>query len=122
MRTALKSRNKGSTSLPMFAEEPEYRNFEALDLVVSELNAQVRAIGINSAQIDRAVLIEKALQTNIGRIEIEAAITYLVLAGQVQEKGGVLRFKMGTGVHQLPSQQRRLTSVVIQKRWRKQAY
>src|SRR5690242_1853807 len=40
-----------STWHPFFPEEPEFRNFDAFDFVVSEFNDLVRAEGVNAAQM-----------------------------------------------------------------------
>jgi hypothetical protein len=84
-------------------EEPEYRNFAAFDFVFSELNARVRADGVRNARVERNFVVEHAMASGISRNEIELAITYQLLAGQLTEKDGVLRFSHN-GVHQLPSQ------------------
>jgi hypothetical protein len=88
-----------------FREEPDYRNFDAFDFVVSELNARVRADGAMNAQLERGVVVERALAKTIPRDDVEVAITYLVMANQLIEKDGVLRFPYNSGVHGLPSEQ-----------------
>jgi len=90
----------------LFAEEPEYRDFDALDFIVSELNERVKADGMRNAQVDRSSAVQRALTIGIPRHNIEVAITYLTLAGQLTEKNGALRFTHNSGVHSLPSQQR----------------
>ncbi|MGJ5134360.1 hypothetical protein [Bradyrhizobium oligotrophicum] len=87
-----------------FKEEPDYRNFAAFDFVVSQLNDRVRADGMRNAQIDRKIVVERAIAGGLSRNDIEAAITYQVLAGQLTEKDGVLRFAHNTGVRPLPSE------------------
>jgi hypothetical protein len=86
-----------------FKEEPDYRNFAALDFVVSELNDRVRADGMGRAQVERNAVVERARAAGVPPNDIEAAVTYLVLADQFTEKDGVLRFAHNSGVHQLPS-------------------
>ncbi|HXW41249.1 MAG TPA: hypothetical protein VEK75_08610 [Xanthobacteraceae bacterium] len=90
----------------LFAEEPEYRNFDALDFIVSELNDRVKSDGMRNAQVDRSSAVQRALAIGIPRHDIEVAITYLTLADHLTEKNGVLRFAHNSGVHALPSQQR----------------
>lgn len=55
-------------------EEPEYRNFDALDFVVSELNARVKEDGMKNAKVERSLVVERALAKGISRNDIEAAI------------------------------------------------
>ncbi len=86
-------------------EEPEYRNFDAFDFVVSELNARVKADGARNAQLERSVVVERALAKAIQLNDIEVAITYLVMANELTEKDGVLRFPNNSGVRGFPSEQ-----------------
>jgi hypothetical protein len=85
-------------------EEPDYRNFSAFDFVVSELNNRVRADGMRNAQIDRALVVERAVAGGLTRKDIEAAITYQVLCDQLTEKDGILRFPHNSGERGLPSE------------------
>jgi hypothetical protein len=87
-----------------FREEPDYRNFYAFDFVVSELNARVRSDGVRNAQLERALVVERAVAKDIPRHDIEVAITYQVMANILSEKDGVLRFANNSGVHGLPSE------------------
>lgn len=88
-----------------FPEEPELRNFEAFDFVVSALNDRVRADGVANAQLERGVLVERALAKGIPRNAVEAAITYQLLAETLKEKDGVIRFPNASGVRPLPGDQ-----------------
>jgi hypothetical protein len=45
----------------LFLEEPEYRNFDAFDFVVSELNALTRSQGAGRALIERSILVERGV-------------------------------------------------------------
>jgi hypothetical protein len=85
-------------------EDPDYRNFPAFDFVVSQLNDRVRADGMMNAQIDRQVVVERAIASGHSRTDIEAAITYLALAEQLTEKNGLLRFPQNVGERGLPSE------------------
>jgi hypothetical protein len=85
-------------------EEPELRNFDAFDLVVSELNLRVKTDGMGNAQIDRHILIERAISKGIPQRDIELAIIYQTLTGQLIEKDGKIRFTHNTGVRELPSE------------------
>jgi hypothetical protein len=105
-------------------EEPDFRNFAAFDFVVSELNDRVKADGMKNAQIQRNLVVERALAKGISRGDIELAITYQVLADQLTEKDGILRFPHNGGVRQLPSEQ--LSSLshrhILQRPARARAY
>src|SRR5207244_1025926 len=50
-----------------FQEEPDYRNFAAFDFVVSQLNDRVRADGMRNAQIDRKIVVERAIAGGLSR-------------------------------------------------------
>ena len=92
------------------AQEPDYRNFAALDFVYSQLNALVRSEGFATAQIDRTVLVARAAEHGISAHDANVAVTYLVLAALIVESDGALRFSGGPGafgasVRPLPSEQ-----------------
>jgi hypothetical protein len=95
-----------------FSEEPEYRNFDAFDFVISELNDRVRADGARNARIERTVVIERGLTKGLALNDIQSAITYLILADQITEQDGVLRFSHNGGVRGLPSEIRDSTGRV----------
>jgi hypothetical protein len=84
-------------------EEPEYRNFEAFDFVISELNDRVRADGMGRARLERGLIVERAAAQSIPRHDIEVAVTYQILAGILTQKDGVVRFSHNAGVRELPS-------------------
>jgi len=106
-----------------FPEEPEYKNFDALDFVFDELNMRLRSEGVARAQIERDVLVERAVAKNIPRHDIEVAITWLVMAKHLAEKDNVLRFvNAAPGVRQLPSAQRSALRHVDRKPHRARAY
>jgi len=86
-------------------EEPDYRNFDAFDFVISELNALARAEGAASALMQRSVMVERAVAKGIPRHDAEVAITYQIMADILVEKEGVLRFPHNHGVRELPSKQ-----------------
>lgn len=91
-----------------FQEEPDYRNFTAFDFVVSQLNALVRSEGAARAAIERSVLVERGAAQGIPRHDIQAALTWQVMARQLHEKDGIVRFESQSGVRQLPSEQLKL--------------
>ena len=68
-------------------EEPDYRNFDAFDFVISELNALARAAGAASALMQRSVMVERAVAKGIPRHDVEVAITYQVMADILVERG-----------------------------------
>jgi hypothetical protein len=86
-----------------FLEDPDYKDFDALDLVFNELNLLLRSEGEARAAIERTVLVERAIAKGIQRYNIEVAITWLVMAKMLVEKDG-LRFAHRNGIgRQLPS-------------------
>lgn len=69
---------KGTLDLFIFREDPELRHFDALDFVMSELNERIREAGGRAARLDRAVVVERAVERGIPRTGAEAAVTLLV--------------------------------------------
>lgn len=90
-----------------FPEEPDYRNFEAFDFVVEELNGLMRSQGASRALIERSVLVERGAARGIPRNDMEVAITWQVMSKQMTEKDGLVRFA-NAGVRGLPSEQLRM--------------
>ncbi|MCC8955040.1 hypothetical protein H8B02_16810 [Bradyrhizobium sp. Pear77] len=88
-----------------FHEDPDYRNFDAFDFVVTELNGLVRSEGIAKAAIERRVLVERAIAAGLARDDVQVAITWQVMAGQLLDADGIIKFANSTGVQQLPSVQ-----------------
>jgi len=87
-----------------FPQEPEYKDYAALDMVFDELNLLLRSEGEARAQIERSVLVERGATKGILREKMEVAITWLVMAKQLAEKDNILRFaQRGATVRQLPS-------------------
>jgi hypothetical protein len=85
-------------------EVPDYKDYDALDLVFEELNHRLRSEGEARAQIERSVLVERAAAKGIPRQNTEVAITWLVMAKQLTEKDNIIRFAhRGANVRQLPS-------------------
>lgn len=97
---------KGTLDLFLFREDPELRNYEALDFVLSELNEQTREVGGRAARLDRGVVVERAVGRGIPRSDAEAAVTVLVWAGQLVDADGILRSSHGLAFAMLPSAQR----------------
>src|SRR5712664_666000 len=86
------------------AEDPEYRNFDAFDFVVSELNAKAKADGATAARLERNLVVERAVANGLPRNDIEVAITCFVYDTATTEKDGFLRFPGNHGVRRLPSE------------------
>jgi hypothetical protein len=86
-----------------FPETPDYRNFAAFDFVVSQLNTSVRAEGARNARLERTLLLS-ARSRSTSR-ETTSRITMQVMAGQLTDDDGVLRFPSGQwqGERGLPS-------------------
>jgi hypothetical protein len=87
-----------------FLENREYKDYAALDFVFDELNLLLRSEGEARAQIERNVLMERAVARGIPGHNIEVAITWLVMGKQLGEKDSILHFAhRGAMVRQLPS-------------------
>ena len=106
-----------------FPEDPEYKDFAALDFVFDELNLLLRSEGEARTQIERSVLVERAFAKGIQRHNIEVAITWLVMGKQLAEKDGILRFfHRGAGMRQSPSARRAVHRHVYSKPHKARAY
>lgn len=89
-------------------EEPDLRDERAFDFVIGQLNELAKQLGIRRAQLDRQIIVERALANSISRHDVELALALLSLSGQLVEQDGVVRFKhQQQGEHQLPSVGRR---------------
>jgi hypothetical protein len=87
-----------------FDEDPDYKNFHALDVVFDELNLQLRSEGEARAAIERSVLVERGVAKGLSRHDMEVAVTVLVMSNQLAEKNDIVRFaQRGGTVRQLPS-------------------
>jgi hypothetical protein len=96
----------------IFREEPDLRNPDAFDFVVSELSNLAREVGGGSARLDRSIMVERAVAAAIPRHDVEVALTLMVLSGQLIEEHNVLRFKFARGgERQLPSASRNQAAV-----------
>ena len=89
-------------------EEPELRDHGAFDFIIGHRNELAKQLGSGRAQLDRTIIVERALANSISRHDVELAIALLTLSGQLLEQDGVIRFKHPQqGEHQLPSVGRR---------------
>ena len=86
-----------------FKEDPELRNYNAFDFVISQIYERVRADGISQAQLEHSVIVERAVSQGIPRDDIEAAILCQVMANILTDKDGVVRFSGNSGVRDVPS-------------------
>lgn len=89
-----------------FVQDPDFRNIDAFDFVCSELRAIVRAEGTARAAIARDVLVERAAARALPSLDVEAAITILLLRDHLVEKDGALRFASGRERYPTPREQR----------------
>lgn len=105
-----------------FPEDPDYRDFEAFDFVVAELNSLVKSEGAARALIERSVLVQRAFANGIPRNDTQAAITWQVMAGQLVEKDQIIRFANQQGVRGLPSEQLSIHRHRYRKPDRERAY
>ncbi len=99
--------DQGTTASWIFLrrEDPDYRNFDAFDFVVAELNSLARAEGAAKAQLQRGAIVERAVARGIPRHDIEVAIAYQVMANILTEKDGMIRFPNNHGARGLPGEQ-----------------
>jgi hypothetical protein len=88
-----------------FPDEPDYRNPEAFDFACVTLREIARRETAGRAQIDRDVLVARAVAKGLPKLAIEAAITILVLDERFVEKDGALKFAPGRDTYALPSEQ-----------------
>jgi len=98
--------DKGTLELFMLREDPELRNFGALDFVFSEMNNQMAEAGGRAARLDRDVVVERGVSQDFPRNDLDAAITLLVWADIWVEKDGVLSSRHGIAYKPLPTEQR----------------
>jgi hypothetical protein len=88
-----------------FLEDPDRRNVDAFDFVVTQLNELARQVGAAKASLDYNILLDRAqAHAQIKRRDIELAITLLVQSGQILSEDGTL--KLPGGVRHLPSAER----------------
>jgi hypothetical protein len=86
-------------------EEPDYRNVAAFDFVFAELRQSERAHGAANAKIERSVMVERAVSLRLPRLDVEAAITIMIMNEILIEKNGVLCFASGKSGFGTPSDQ-----------------
>jgi hypothetical protein len=88
-----------------FREDSDFRNVEAFDFVRSQLLDIARKQGANNAQIERSVLVERGTSAGFKTLDIEAAITVMVLGEHCAEKDSMVRLAPGRVSYPLASEQ-----------------
>jgi hypothetical protein len=86
-------------------EEPDYRNVAAFDFVFAELRQSERAHGAANAKIERSVMVERAVSLRLPRLDVEAAITIMIMNEILFEENGILGFASGKSGHGTPTDQ-----------------
>jgi hypothetical protein len=86
-------------------EEPDYRNVAAFDLVFAELRQSERVHGAANAKIERSVMVERAVSLRLPRLDVEAAITIMIMNEILIEKDRILSFAAGRSGYGTPSDQ-----------------
>lgn len=103
--------NQGITNqlvMLTMAKNPEYRNIAAFDFVYSQINSVIKEVGIGRTQIDRQVLVDRAIAQGLPPLDVEATITIMVLCNYLAEDSNQLRPPRGWtqgSYEQIPSQQ-----------------
>ena len=105
-----------------FHEDPDYRNLHAFDFVINELNKLVRSEGAARAAIDRQVLVERAVSKGFKTNDVQAAITWLVMAGQLKEKDGIISYNDRNGPKTLITAQLEQNKISLARPHRAKAY
>jgi predicted nucleotide-binding protein len=105
-------------------EEPDYRNLAAFDFVIAELRQSARMHGQANAKIERSVMVEHAVSRGLPRLDVEAAITIMIMNEILIEKDGVLGFASGKAAYGTPSDQLKtpMQRPLIRKDARARAY
>ena len=96
-------------------DNPDYRNPHAFDFVYAELQGATRSVGARNARLDRAVLVSRAIASGLPEVDVEAAITILVLDGHILEQNGAISFIHGRETYATPSQQLRNASALYRQ-------
>ena len=88
----------------IYMEDPELRNPEAFDFVVSQLNEMAREVGAGNASLNREIIVARAATKSIPRHDVEVAVALMLLSQQLVADGEVIQFKFRqAGPQQLPS-------------------
>jgi hypothetical protein len=105
-------------------EEPDYRNPDAFDFVFSQLRESARMNGAWNARIERSVMVERAATQRLPRLDVEVAITIMVMNEILIEKDAILGFASGKEQYGTPGEQLKtpMQSTPIRKESRARAY
>jgi hypothetical protein len=85
--------------------EPDYRNPAAFEFVLQQLHESARVNGVRNAHLERSIVVERAVTGQIPRLDVEAAITIMLLTGTLVEKDRLLSYAPGRGQFAPPSAQ-----------------
>lgn len=85
------------------AQDPDFRNFDAFEFVLSALRHEVQEAGESKARIERATLVQRGVDKGMKRHDLEVAVTSYVLGDVLAKDGGLLGFKPGKARWGLPS-------------------
>jgi len=83
-------------------EKPEYRNFEAIDLIFSELRIGAKSDSTGNGALERSLIVERAIVRQIPANDIEAALAILIMCGQITEDHGSLSLASAGDSRPLP--------------------
>ncbi len=104
--TKVKPGTSVSSSQFLFPEEPDFRKVEAFDFVAAQLQDLARKQGLQGARIERSVLVARAVHQKLREMEVEAAITIMLLDEHlVSDANGTLSFAPGRNLYPLASEQ-----------------
>lgn len=70
--------------------DPSFLSVIALDFLYSELQENIRSMGIQNIGIERNVLVERAVAQKISGVDMKAVISISVIAGYLHEKVGFI--------------------------------
>ena len=85
--------------------DPDYRNPAAFDFVLREIHSSSRAYGVENARLERTVIVERAVDAGLPRLDVEVAITIMILTGTLVANDGILGYARGRGNFAPPSVQ-----------------
>lgn len=88
-------------------QDPDFRNYDAIEFVFVQMDEAARAIGRNRAALEQSVLVERGVQRALPRHDLEVAVTLMQLCKIVSCKAGVIGFPPDRGRYASPSEQRR---------------
>lgn len=87
-------------------EDPEYRNFEAMDFVHTTLHELARKEGYDRARLERGVLVERGCARGLKRHDLEVALTIFAMREYVTVADGIVHMKPAYKNRMLPTRER----------------